>query len=50
MPITCPGHSDMVSAAKVLLIFKHQTTDRMKARNIRVGLQAIATAQLDAHL
>lgn len=51
MPITWPGHSDcMSSAVKILLIFKYQTIARMKARNINAGLQAIATAQLDAHL
>lgn len=51
MPITWPGHSDcMSSAVKILLIFKYQTIARMKARNINAELQAIATAQLDAHL
>lgn len=48
MPVTCPGHSDyMASAAQILLIFKYQTAHKM---NIKAGLQAIATAQLDAHL
>lgn len=40
----------MASAAYILLGFKYQTTDRMKARNIKAGLLAIAAAQLDAHL
>lgn len=51
MPLACSGHSDYTaSASKILLIFKYQTTDRKKARNTKAGLQAIAAAQLDAHL